>query len=293
MREMRLTAKDGAPIRVVACNFERNDINGVVVISHGFGEHADAYLEVAGCLGQAGYASLIFDQRGHGKPPDDRKKWFGIIKSYQNFIDDIDVVAEAAGKLAPDVPLVLYGHSMGGNIAINALLRGTTSYTCAVLESPWLGLYKEPGSLTVSLARIFGRLSTNFTIVNKLSVSDITGDSSRKESYRADPLYHNRISLRMFTGIKDGCAYALDNAQHLTTPVFIACAARDKILRNEATHRFAAAAGDMVTIREYDSCHAIHNDVQREEYFRDIIAFLDNHCIASGDSNIIRPAQFV
>ena len=278
MDKISITAKDGVAISAIACNFGEGARKGVVIVSHGFGEHAGMYLETAESLGQGGYASILFDQRGHGASLDNKKKRFGVIPNYECFLDDIASVADAAKRMMPGAPIALYGHSMGGNIVVNALLRNEAAgYSCAVLEAPWLGLFKRHNPLIVNFAKLAGRVSPGLATVNKLKPDALTSDPERAKQYITDPLYHGRISFRMFTGINGGCAYALANAARLPVPVFLAYAANDKVLSNEATLRFAAGAGDMVSVVEYDSRHAIHNDASREAFYRDVIAFLDAH----------------
>jgi len=291
MEKLTITAKDGALISALAFNFGESGIKGIVIVCHGFGEHAAMYCEVAEALGQGGYASILFDQRGHGAPPQGRKDWFGVTPSYDCFLDDIDSVAEAAKLKAPGLPVALYGHSMGGNIAVNALLRaaartghdslipiGPGGYSCAVLEAPWLELNRKLNPLIVGFSKIAGKASPRLTTVNKLKPGALTSDPERAERYISDPLYHGRISFRMFNGIAAGCKNALYSAARLNVPVFVAYAGGDKVLCNEATLRFGREAGEMATIREYDSRHAIHNDMSREAFFRDAVAFLDAHC---------------
>jgi alpha-beta hydrolase superfamily lysophospholipase len=247
-----------------------------VILVHGFGEHAGSYDELAESLGQAGYTSAIYSQRGHGEMPDKQR---GVIPSYLCLLDDLDVVTGAVREQTPAVPVALYGHSMGGNIAANYLLRNSQSgFACAVLESPWFSLYKEVSPLTSGLAKVVGAITSRAAIINKLAFSDITGDAEKAKAIENDPLYHNRISLRLFAGIKDGCAYALKNASRLTVPTFLAYAAQEKIVGNPAILQFAERAGDIVTLKEYGCCHAIHNDVERKELYKDMIAFLDAHC---------------
>ena len=275
MEKISIAAKDGAAISALACNVGASGNKGTVVVCHGFGEHAAMYSELADVLGQGGYASVLFDQRGHGTPPEGRKNWFGITPSYECFLDDVDSVAEAARLASPGLPVALYGHSMGGNIAINALLRNPAGYSCAVLEAPWLELDRKLSSIIIVFAKIAGRLSPWPATINKLKPGALTSDPERAERYSIDPLYHGRISFRMFNGINAGCANALNNASRLAVPVFIAYAGNDKVLCNCATLKFAGEAGDMATVMEYDCRHAIHNDLKREEYFHDMIGFLD------------------
>jgi len=110
----------------------------------------------------------------------------------------------------------------------------------------------------------------------KLNHSDLSSDNERSEGYSKDPLYHGFISMRMITGILDGCDYVIENAASLSVPVFLAYAKNELVVCNEAIRIFAEKAGDIVTIREYESNHAIHNDEIRESYCHDMIEYLDS-----------------
>ena len=307
MQKIQLAVKayDGADINAAFFSGGTLPVKGLVIVSHGFGEHIGGYLELAERLSQAGYASAIFDQRGHGgaamprnaecgmqnaesgdadvvhRSAARRKDMRGVIQNYRDFLDDIRAVTAAAKQQAPDVPTALYGHSMGGNIVVNFLLRNEQSgCSCAVLESPWLGLYKEKNPLVKGFSSLIGALSPNIAIFKKLPQGDLTGDSGRADEFKNDSLYHNRISMRMFTGICNGCKYAMANAQKLTIPVFLAFASKDRIISNRAIAQFAGAVEPLATVREYDACHAIHNDVHRETFYRDVIDYLDAHLAA-------------
>jgi len=285
--EIKIKTKDGTDISAMLYNPDEN-AKAVVVLSHGFGEHSGSYKEIIERFNQANYACVIFDQRGHGsfsgKSPEERSKLLGVILNYQDFLDDIYIILGEIKQKMPDIPVILYGHSMGGNIVANYLLTHDQSnqsnqsdISCAVLESPWLGLYKELNPFVVFIAKILGNISPNFTIINKLPASDVTGDPEKVKDYD-DPLYHNRISFRMFSGIKKACTYVINNASKLNIPIYLAYAKNEKIVSNPAIQKFIKTSGKNVTVKEYESCHAIHNDVVREEYYRDVIAYLDKNC---------------
>ncbi len=275
-------SKDGHKINAITTYSAEaaQNARALVIICHGFGEHSGSYGELMERLLHAGYASACFDQRGHGElgeaSPEKRFKRFGVVPGYDSFMDDIEALVSAAKILAPHIPLALYGHSMGGNIAANYLLRrGQSDFACAILESPWLGLYNDLNPLTAALARLLGGVSPKLAIVKRLKLSDITGDALMADAIGNDPLYHNRISFRLVSGIRSGCAFALKNAQALTIPAFLAFAKDERIVSNPAIKAFLGACGDNVTQKEYGSCHAIHNDVCRDAFFTDLTAYLD------------------
>ena len=278
---LEVKAKDGTIIPTIAYNINDSSKKAVVIVSHGFGEHSGSYREHAERLWQGGYASVIFDQRGHGKPPEGQDKWHGTIPHYQCFIDDFVSVTDIVKKLAPGVPIAIYGHSMGGNIVLNVLLRlpleQAKEYFCAVVESPWLDLHDPINPIMRGLIKIMNLISPNFRNHRKLNSEDLSSDKERNKGYAKDPLYHGFISVRMINGIIGACSYALKNAARLPVKTYVAYAKNDRIISNEAINEFVEKAGNMVTVKEYDSHHAIYNDVERVPYSNDVIAFLDSN----------------
>jgi surfactin synthase thioesterase subunit len=85
------------------------------------------------------------------------------------------------------------------------------------------------------------------------------------------------MSFRLFIGVNDACAYVLANAQKLEIPIYLATGVNDKIVSNKAISRFSSAAGSIITAKEYDSYHAIRNDIVREEFYSDVVAYLDRN----------------
>ncbi len=92
---INIKAKDGANILADVYGPENASAKAVIIVCHDFGEHAGMYEEFAGRMRQAGYASVILTQRGHGllsENPKERKKRQGIIPGYQCFWDNVEAV---------------------------------------------------------------------------------------------------------------------------------------------------------------------------------------------------------
>jgi lysophospholipase len=280
MQRIEVTAKDGATISAVEVGYEDSNKKAVVIISHGFGEHAVSYSEFAEDLRKAGYASVALDQRGHGTPPEGIEKWHGIIPDYQCFIDDIISITEDVRRKNPETPIALFGHSMGGNIVMNTLLRSSpepsSSYICAILEAPWFGLNDPPSLLMVSTAKILSKVLPNIRHKREMQHDNLSSLPERRGLYSKDPLYHGYISMRMLTGILEACKFAMVNASKLSIPTYLAYADNELVVCNKAILEFAEKAGDIVTLKEYTSNHAIHNDSIRDSYISDIVSYLDS-----------------
>jgi len=278
---IKVKARDGAVIPVVTYKIEDKSKKGIVIISHGFGEHSGSFIEHAGRLWQGGYASVILDQRGHGKPPEGSKNWHGRIPDYKCFINDILSVTAIVRNIAPNTPVALYGFSMGSNIVINTLLRmpanQAKTYYCAMLESPWLDLKEPLDPLSCFALKILNKIAPDFRHHKKMWHENLSRDMEKKQDHVKDPYLHGFISMRMLAGIMDGSAYALENAARLPVKTYLAYAGKDKVVSNKATLEFAAKAGNMVTVKEYESHHAIYDNAQRVPYCQDLIKFLDSN----------------
>ena len=98
---------------------------GVVQINHGLAEHAGRYDRFADFLAARGFHSYAHDHRGHGfttarDAPEGR---FGTPYGRDKVIDDVGAVHQLVKAEHPGMPVIVFGHSMGGLIALDYLLR--------------------------------------------------------------------------------------------------------------------------------------------------------------------------
>lgn len=97
----------------------------VVQINHGLAEHAARYERFADFLAERGFHSYAHDHRGHGSTtaPDAPPGRFGISGGGDKVIADVAAMHGLIRREHPGVPVVVFGHSMGGLIALSYLLR--------------------------------------------------------------------------------------------------------------------------------------------------------------------------
>ncbi|MGI9402410.1 MAG: alpha/beta fold hydrolase [Rhizobiaceae bacterium] len=95
----------------------------VVQINHGMSEHSLRYKNFARFLAEHSYAVLIHDHRGHGQTtaPDAPLGNFGT-NGGENLLGDIDAINGQIRKLYPGIPIICFGHSMGGVFSMNYAL---------------------------------------------------------------------------------------------------------------------------------------------------------------------------
>ncbi len=107
----------------------------VVLLAHGYGEHAGRYHHVAHHLVRNGAAVYAPDHRGHGLSDGER----ALVENMDDLVADLHSVGTRAAAMHPGLPVALIGHSMGGIIATRyAQLHGEE--LCAlVLSGPAIG----------------------------------------------------------------------------------------------------------------------------------------------------------
>ena len=92
---------------------------GIVFILHGLSEHSGRYRHVAEALTIGGFACCGIDHRGHGKSGGTR----AYISDGQLAIADLNELFAIVRAEEPDLPIFLFGHSMGSLIGLGFALR--------------------------------------------------------------------------------------------------------------------------------------------------------------------------
>ncbi|MEU6477343.1 alpha/beta fold hydrolase [Streptomyces sp. NPDC047017] len=146
----------------------------IVLLVHGYGEHAGRYDEVAGVLRAHGAAVYAPDHLGHGRSAGERV----VVEDFEDVVSDVHTVAGLARAAHPGLPLVVAGHSMGGLIAARFAQRHRDEAAALVLSGPVIGAWELPGRL-LALDEIPG---------TPVSPAALSRDPSVGAAYAADPL---------------------------------------------------------------------------------------------------------
>jgi len=107
--KIELKSKDGLKLSGLRWTPD-NQIRGGIILVHGLGEHSLRYHHVADKFNQHEYLFQAMDFRGHGLSDGKR----GHAESLQKLLEDVDAGIQKFQEDYPRLPLILYGHSMGG-----------------------------------------------------------------------------------------------------------------------------------------------------------------------------------
>ncbi|MCK4561892.1 MAG: alpha/beta fold hydrolase, partial [Flavobacteriaceae bacterium] len=170
--------------------FQPKAVKAVVVLVHGMGEHSKRYEKfVIPFYNKNSISVLTFDQFGHGLT--EGKK--GHNPNFEAVLDSVQEMLKKAKIIFGNKPTFLYGHSMGGNVVINYVLRRKNNLTGVIATSPFLKLAFEPPSWKLKIAKILLKVAPSLTMSNELDVTGISRDKSEIEAYKNDPLVHDKV----------------------------------------------------------------------------------------------------
>ena len=172
---------------------------GVLLLCHGLGEHAGRYGNVVDAVVPDGWAVYGLDQRGHGRSGGHRAH----VDRYADLLIDFDAFRRAVVARHPGLPVVLLGHSMGGQIALAYALDHQAELAGLVLSAPALAGDVVPKPV-VPLLRALGRVAPRLRPAG-IDVTKISKDPAVVAAYRTDPLVHHGLPEDLLTeGPGDG-----------------------------------------------------------------------------------------
>ncbi|MCA6074140.1 alpha/beta hydrolase [Fulvivirga sedimenti] len=248
---------------------------GIVVFVHGMGEHIGRYTGLFDHLSSHGFHCLGTDHPGHGHSPGKR----GHVKDYNIFMDELQGVIGYAQSHYPGLPLFLYGHSLGGNIVLNYLLRRpVTEIRAAIVSSPWLKLDTKVPPVKKFLSSVLARISPGLTVSNELDPRGISTIPEEVERYSKDPLVHDQISVGLFNSVTQAADYVLENGSKLKTPILLMHGTADPITSHLGSIQLEKSNEMLIDLKLFPgNHHEIHHDRSRDSLIHAVDTWLTSH----------------
>ncbi len=246
-------------------------IQGLVFLLHGLADHGGRFSYVAEFFTRIGFAFIAPDLRGNGYSDGKR----GHFDSFQQVMDDIDLLFQEAIEKYPGIPVFIYGQSMGGNLALNYGIRCNPAITGMISSSPWLRLSNPPPAIISSIGTVIGNIFPSFAIPNGINADDLCRDKNISNAYRNDPLVHGKISLSTFKIITRSGEWAIQNAAKINTPILLMHGTADRITSIDASRQFADGNSSCEFKTWEGFYHELHNEPERDEVIQFILNWVE------------------
>ncbi|WP_343600729.1 lysophospholipase [Mycobacterium sp.] len=246
---------------------------GVVVLSHGLGEHARRYDHVARRFGEAGLVTYALDHRGHGRSGGKRVR----CRDISEYTGDFATLVAVATREHPGCRRVVLGHSMGGGIVFAYGVERPDDYDLMVLSGPAVAAQDAVSPPLALAARLLGAIAPGLP-VQDLDAGAISRDPAVVDAYNTDPLVHHGK-------VPAGIARALvlvgetmpQRAAALTAPLLVVHGGDDRLISVDGSRRLVECVGsDDVELRVYPGLyHEVFNEPEREQVLDDVVAWID------------------
>ncbi|PYE86562.1 alpha/beta hydrolase [Phyllobacterium leguminum] len=276
---------------------------GVIHINHGLAEHSARYARFAENLAGAGFHVYAHDHRGHGetRAADAPQGTFSHRDGTEKVLADVAAVNAHIHAAHPGLPVMIFGHSMGGLITLAYVLEHPQAIDAAAIWNANFsaGAAGRLAQLILRAERMLmgsdvpSRALPKLTfrawarqIPNRRTEFDwLSRDEAEVDAYIADPNCGWDASVGMWIDIFDlvfrGAADR--NFAHVprNLPFHLVGGETDPATDNGSAvtalaRRMKAMGFGDVTERIYpETRHESLNEINREAITRDFIAWLD------------------
>ena len=238
-----------------------------LLIVHGLAEHSGRYEHVGERLAAGGIDVHAADQRGFGASGG-RRAW---VDRWSQLHDDIEHRVAGLRAEVPALPVVLYGHSLGGLIALGYVLDGRSLPDALVLSAPAVGasIPAWQRALVAGLSRI----APGTRLANRLPSDVLAKAPAVWADYIADPLNEHRSTARfgaLALAEQRRVAAALDR---LAVPTLVIHGGEDRLVPTATSELFESRRG--VSRRVYPGVrHELHNEPEGPAVLDDVVAWI-------------------
>lgn len=232
---------------------------GLVVV-HGIAEHSDRYRHVPDALGRY-IACFVYDQQGHGRFPGKRTH----VASFTDFAADLESVGGILRERFPDLPLFVWGHSMGSVVVTLAAIdglnwaEGIITTGCALDAMPKLdGI----GGFVLQLA---AALAPRLRIGLGIDGTKLSQVEEIQRQHMSDPLVPRTASLRLLYGFARACRTCHANLSKITKPWLAVHGEADAVCPVSGSKALIAgiSSTDKRLVTYPKLLHEVHNEDDR------------------------------
>ncbi len=257
-------------------NFWRNESSQTcLIIVHGFGEHSGRYQELVNALLDLKLNICTFDLRGHGRS--EGKEVF--VNQFCDFKNDLLGLRRLIQSTYSINQFILFGHSMGGLIALDAMLAEPLAWQRLMLSSPFLGIpFGEP--LLRELSRILNLIVPGMVWDNPVPPIGLTHDKSELEVYSRDALIRRRITIRLAHEMFQACRSIRVRANEITKPLFVMSAGQDRVVSLKRTQELVQQV--RTSDKEFHVFDGFYHEILHEVERKKVIQLFKSYLIRSG-----------
>ena len=247
-------------------------IKVAVCLVHGIGEHTSRYEHVARYFCDQGFAMMGADSRGHGRSAGPR----GHFHSAEAILNDIDKLLDETRQRFPDLPLILYGHSLGAIWVLYHSLKRNPDVKGVIATSPGFHNAIEKQRAKVITVKIIGSLLPGILLRSGLDATKLSHNPKVVEDYKNDPMVHDRFSMGLGRIMLAISRWTIENAANFTLPLLMMHGKADAIAFPSGSIDFAKPIKENIKLVLWDGAyHELHNEPEKAEVMKMMTGWMD------------------
>jgi alpha-beta hydrolase superfamily lysophospholipase len=253
------------------------DPRAVLLLIHGLKEHSGRYSNLVQYFASRGFAIYGYDLPGHGRSEGTRT----YINDFQEYTDTHQTYTRKVKAWQPEIPIFLYGHSLGTLISLTVLPDHQTDFRGAVFSGALFTIPKGTSPLLVSMGKIFSKLLPKLRML-PINVEGISRNPQVIHDYREDPLvFQGKTTARLGAEILKAMQHAQNRVSEISLPTLILQGSEDRLVDPQgADELYRMLSSPDKTLKIYQGYyHELHNEpeAERKKVFQDIEIWLDRH----------------
>ena len=251
------------------------DPRGIVTLVHGIGEHSGRYGYLVQRLTDAGFAVCALDNRGHGHSGGIH----GHVDTWTDYREDLHVFMRYVSAKFPNLPLFLYGHSLGALIVTDYVLFYPDGIDGLIVSGHPFRPTGAVKPVLVFIARLLSRILPEVSLDLGIDDDTLSRDPDVVRAYREDKLVHRKVTVRWGTEALAAVDRVRERAGEIRMPFLVLHGEADKINSAEGSRELfeKASSTDKKLIIYPGGYHEPHNDLDREQVASDVIGWLQAH----------------
>ena len=246
---------------------------GVIVLAHGYAEHARRYDQVAQRFGESGLVTYALDHRGHGRSGGKRV----YLRDIAEYTDDFHTLVGIAAADHPGLKRVVLGHSMGGGIVFAYGVEHPGDYAAMVLSGPAVDATDAVSPVMVYAAKLLGRIAPGLP-VEELPTDAVSRDPEVVAAYHADPMvHHGKLPAGIAKALLGVGETMPQRASALTAPLLVVHGEQDKLIPVAGSRRLVECVGSSdVHLKVYPELyHEVFNEPERAVVLDDVTSWIE------------------
>jgi lysophospholipase len=246
----------------------------VIILVHGLGGYSGRFFEFGPYLAKSGFQVYAIELKGFGETSSAK----GHIDNFKIYAEQLESLVGTAKQLNPGKKIFMFGESMGGLITLDFSIHHQKMLNGIILMSPAVKdkmPYTTKQKIEIFKAAMFDPMKY---FPAGFSAELFTRDPVMAKRINNDPLEVRNMTAKFFLSILKAIMFVNLHPRRIKLSVLMLLAGHDKMISAEAAEKyFKKMRSKDKTLKWYpEMYHALYTDKDREQVFKDMVAWINN-----------------